>query len=112
MGRLSRERRTIAAMITVYCRGVHRLDGKQCAECGALLSYAERRLERCPFEENKPPCAQCPIHCYQPRIREQMKAVMRYAGPRMMFRHPIFALRHWMNGFKKVPPRPQRRTSR
>ena len=105
--RLERERRTIEAMIDVYCQGVHRGPGR-CDDCQGLVSYAERRIERCPFHVDKPPCAKCPIHCYQPRIREQVKQVMRYSGPRMMLRHPLFALRHWLNGFKKTPPRPQK----
>jgi hypothetical protein len=28
---------------------------------------------------------------------------MRYAGPRMLFRHPIMTLRHMIDGRRKVP---------
>jgi hypothetical protein len=104
---LKRERRTIRAMIDVFCRGRHDGAGDSCQDCGELLSYAEKRLEKCPFQEDKPPCARCPIHCYQPARRDQIRAVMRYSGPRMFWRHPIFALRHWLDGFKQAPPHPK-----
>ena len=106
--RLSKERKTIRVMISEYCRGIHRRGRDQCAECGELLAYAEKRLEKCPFQDDKPPCAKCPIHCYQPKRREQIKAVMMYNGPRLIFRHPLFAFRHWLDGFKKTPPHPRR----
>ena len=95
-------------MISDYCRGIHRRRRDQCPECAELLAYAEKRLEKCPFQDTKPPCASCPIHCYQPHRRDQIKAVMRYNGPRMLLRHPLFAFRHWLDGFKKVPPHPRR----
>jgi hypothetical protein len=27
---------------------------------------------------------------------------MRYAGPRMAWRHPLLSLRHWLDGFRKA----------
>jgi YbgA-like uncharacterized protein len=98
------------AMIRVYCHGVHGGGSGECAECSELRAYAGKRLERCPFQEEKPPCAKCPIHCYQPARRDQVKAVMRYAGPRMILRHPLFALRHWLDGFRKAPEHKRHRT--
>ena len=96
------------AMIQVYCRGKHGVEIGECAECAELQAYADKRLEKCPFQDEKPPCADCPIHCYQPARREQVKEVMRYSGPRMLLRHPFFALRHWLDGFRKAPARPGR----
>jgi hypothetical protein len=101
--RLHREQRTMEAMVRLYCEGVHERRSHNCGDCNELLDYARQRLEKCPFQEEKPPCADCPIHCYQPRRREQVKEVMRYAGPRMAMKHPWFALRHWLDGFKKAP---------
>ncbi len=95
-------------MIRVFCRGVHGVEIGECAECAELQAYADKRLEKCPYQDEKPPCLDCPIHCYQPARREQVKAVMRYSGPRMFLRHPIFALRHWLDGFRKAPARPGR----
>lgn len=102
--RLEREWRTVEAMIRLYCRDLHRSDGG-CAECLELMAYAEQRLRKCPFQEEKPPCADCPIHCYQRRRREQIVAVMRHSGPRMFLRHPVLTLRHAIDGYRKVPPR-------
>ena len=90
-------------MIKLYCRGNHGSEGGICTDCHELLSYAEKRLIKCPYGADKPPCNDCPIHCYQPKRREQVKEVMRYSGPRMAMKHPWFALRHWLDGFKKAP---------
>jgi hypothetical protein len=93
--RMTREARTIEAMIGIYCHDHHGTRGLDlCADCAGLLSYAGLRLEKCPFQENKTTCAKCPVHCYKPARREQVRAVMRYAGPRMLFRHPILAFYH------------------
>ena len=67
-----------------YCRGVHGTRGGElCPECEALLEYAKQRRQRCPHGDNKPVCSICRIHCYKPEMRQQMRAVMRYAGPRI-----------------------------
>jgi len=95
--RLSREQQTVAAMLACYCRGVHGSRGPLCESCRALLDYATLRLERCQFGGDKPVCAKCLVHCYQPRMREAMKQVMRYAGPRMLVRHPVLTIRHWID---------------
>src|SRR5512133_3647574 len=86
--RLEREKRTITVMIAMYHRGMHNSD-LLCPDCAALLEYALQRIEKCPFGADKPTCANCAIHCYHPEMREQVRAVMRYAGPRMLLRHPV-----------------------
>jgi hypothetical protein len=91
---LAREKRTLRAMLDIYCRAHHHTRGPLCEECAALADYAVRRLERCPFGAEKTTCAKCPVHCYQPAMRTRIQAVMRYAGPRMFYRHPILALFH------------------
>lgn len=65
-----------------------------CPQCQALLDYAHRRLEHCKFGEDKPSCTRCPVHCYKPAMREQIRQVMRYSGPRMLLHDPIMAIRH------------------
>jgi hypothetical protein len=112
--RMARELRTIDAMIRLYCRDQHRpVDGRGaqalCAECQELLDYARARLERCPFQEDKTTCAKCPVHCYRPAMRERIRVVMRYAGPRMLLRHPLLAVRHLLDGRREKPLRPLRR---
>lgn len=103
--RIDREKRTVRAMAKIYCRGHHSSGHRLCAECQALLDYAEIRLDRCPFQENKTTCANCQVHCYQPAMRERIKEVMRYSGPRMTFRHPVLALFHIKDGRKKAAGR-------
>lgn len=101
--RMKRERKTIEAMIRLHCHDQH--DGKEalCTDCSALLDYALYRLDKCPFQENKTTCANCPVHCYKPEMREQVRIVMRYAGPRMLHRHPILTLFHFIDGRRKEP---------
>ena len=65
-----------------------------CPQCQALLDYAHKRLEHCKFGENKPSCTRCPVHCYKPAMREQIRQVMRYSGPRMLLHDPVMAIRH------------------
>lgn len=99
--RLAREWKTMTAMVHIYCRGHHELE--LCPECRQLLDYAGLRLERCRFGIAKPTCANCPVHCYERQRRERVKAVMRYAGPRMLWRHPVLSVRHWLDGFRTAP---------
>jgi hypothetical protein len=36
-------------------------------------------------------------------MRETVRAVMRYAGPRMIWRHPVLALAHVRHGRRPAP---------
>jgi predicted amidophosphoribosyltransferase len=101
---LEREKTTVAAMVRLWCRNHHH-GGGLCPECGALLKYSLDRLERCPFGDDKPTCKACPVHCYQRERREEMREVMRYAGPRMLWRHPILSILHLWDGRKPEKPR-------
>jgi len=104
---MRREARTVRVMLDMYCRHNHtagktggtKLDsGRLCADCQALWNYIEERLSRCPFRDDKPTCLACKVHCYRPSMREQVKAVMRFAGPRMALRHPVLSLFHFLDG--------------
>ncbi len=101
--RLGREWKTMSAMVGIYCRDNHGCSQGLCEECQKFLDYARVRLERCRFGEDKPTCAKCPVHCYQRERREQARVIMRYAGPRMIWQHPILSWRHWLDGFRKAP---------
>ncbi len=91
--RIEREKETAEQMIRLFCR--HKEHHETiCESCAELIEYAKARLDHCKFGEAKPTCKSCPTHCYKPEMREKMKTVMRYAGPRMLFYHPIAALRH------------------
>lgn len=95
--RLERERHTIRVMIEIFCRGNHGSRHNLCVDCQMLHDYAMQRIHRCPYGEDKPTCAKCPIHCYRPDMREKVRRVMRYAGPRMIFSHPILTIMHYVD---------------
>jgi predicted amidophosphoribosyltransferase len=97
---VQQEIKTVKRMIDLYCRGHHGSKGNLCNECRALFDGITKRLERCPLRKNKPFCSKCPVHCYQPDKREKIKAVMKYSGPMMVYRHPILVIRYFMK--KKV----------
>lgn len=98
-----REKRTVAAMIHMYCAGHHGVG--LCADCAALRDYAARRIEHCVFGPDKPVCSRCPVHCYRPGMRDRIRQVMRYAGPRMLLRHPAMALGHLLHKLRAVSRR-------
>lgn len=90
-----KERELIPVMIRAYCHAKHGTKGKVvCEECRALTEYALFRLDKCPFKVNKKFCSFCKIHCYKPDMREKIKDVMKFAGPRMLPTHPVFAFKH------------------
>jgi hypothetical protein len=107
--RLKRERRTIHAMMTIYCRDNHGTRQDFCPDCEALYEYAMQRLDRCVFQDEKPTCVNCAIHCYKKDMREKVRVVMRYAGPKMLVKHPILALWHLIDGRRSTPEVPNRR---
>jgi hypothetical protein len=96
----AREKRTVAAMIGLYCRARHSGGRQPCAACGRLLEYALRRVERCRLGPRKPVCSKCRVHCYAPGPREAIRRVMRFAGPRMLLAHPLLALLHLADAWR------------
>jgi len=102
--RIERENKTAAVMISLYCRKHHSID-KLCSDCEQLKKYAAERLKKCPFQESKPTCGKCAVHCYKPDMRERIREVMRYSGPRMFFSHPIMAIQHFIDSRRKTPRR-------
>ena len=91
----ARESRVVHEMIALYCRGIHHTaKGSLCPECEALDAYAQKRIARCPFMRTKTFCSMCSVHCYAPKRQEEIRQVMRYADPRILFRHPVMCLHH------------------
>jgi len=103
-----RELKTIEIMVRMYC---HRHHGQAplCADCAELFDYATRRLQRCVFGDAKPNCAKCVVHCYNADMRERIRVVMRWAGPRMLLRHPILGIRHLLADRRPTPTLPAKR---
>ncbi len=95
-----REKRIVTEMIRLYCRKNHH-SKTLCAECKALAEYASQRSDKCPFMETKTFCSNCKVHCYKPEMREKIRAVMRFSGPRMIFYHPVMAVRHVIEARKE-----------
>ena len=96
-----REKHTVALMIRLYCKKKHGTKKILCPECEALTEYAMMRSDKCPFMETKTFCSNCRVHCYKPEMREKIREVMRFSGPRMIFSHPIMAVRHVIESKKE-----------
>jgi hypothetical protein len=101
--RIRQEQRTLDAMLDIYCRDRHGSHGALCPDCARLQDYGHRRLETCPFQEQKPVCNRCEVHCYSQTMRKRVGEVMRYAGPRMPWRHPWLSLLHGLDKLRAVP---------
>lgn len=98
--RMVREHKTIEAMALMYCSAHHKTNTNICHECAGILNYAKLRLDRCPFGEKKMACAKCAIHCYSPLMRAKIIEIMKFAGKRMILKHPMLALLHGMDSVK------------
>lgn len=101
----------VSEMIALWCRAHHAgasrgahpvivsVSGRDialCPACSELQGYALSRISHCPHMGTKTFCSVCPTHCYKPSMREEIREVMRWSGPRMLFHRPILAMRHAM----------------
>ena len=95
--RILSERKVLETMVSMYCRGNHGGD-TMCPECRELMEYAFLRLDECPYRKESPSaCKDCPTPCYDDDMRQRIRQVMRYSGPRMLFTHPILTIGHMRN---------------
>ena len=93
--KIQKEKETVEKMINLYCEKKHSTSkGALCPECQKLLEYSHQRLEQCQYQENKPTCRKCPVHCYRPTMRKEVRRVMRFSGPRLALRAPMDWIRH------------------
>ncbi|OFX85647.1 MAG: hypothetical protein A2W99_06320 [Bacteroidetes bacterium GWF2_33_16] len=97
--RLEREKRLINLMVKRFCDDKHNQNAL-CLDCSDLLEYAHNRLLACPFAEDKPVCSKCTIHCYNTNYRKQIIEVMRYSGPKMLFKNPIDTFLYFWDKYK------------
>ena len=94
------EKEIVSKMIAIYCRAHHKearhgcAKAELCPECRDLETYAKIRSDKCPFMETKTFCSNCKVHCYKPEMREKIRQVMRFSGPRMLLHDPVNAIRH------------------
>ena len=98
---LAVELETIIAMTSIYCGDHH--SQAECQSCAEFIEHAKQKLDRCVYGDKKPACKKCPIHCYKPDKREQARIIMRYSGPKMLFKHPLLAIKHLIKATKKFP---------
>jgi len=91
----SLESQTVNKMIQIYCQAMHGSKKNQlCSECQELSDYAAERINKCPFKDKKPVCSVCPVHCYKPAMRDRIRQVMGYSGPKMIYKSPVLAIRY------------------
>jgi hypothetical protein len=87
--------RLLTLFTRVYCRDHHMPQGYPlCPECRDLLRYARQRRQRCPLDP-KPVCKKCPVHCYKPVHRQQVRKIMRYSGMTLVKRGRLDLLWHY-----------------
>lgn len=91
--RIEEEKKVVEQMIRLYSQKKEG-NGELCQNCHELLDNAHSRLDRCRYGEEKPTCKKCPVHCYRPDMKEKIRVVMRWSGPRMMLYHPVAAIKH------------------
>lgn len=111
--------RTLADFVSIYCDGHHKdrdraplesdavelgVYGRKklvlCEECAEHLRYAEKRRAYCP-KDPKPFCAHCDTHCYKSDERTWQQGMMRYSGPRSVWRgHAIDGVKHALEARK------------
>lgn len=95
------EMELVSQMIRLYCRKQHGTKTELCPNCRELEEYAALRSRKCPFMETKTFCSNCRVHCYKPEMREKIREVMRFSGPRMVTCHPVMVLRHVVESRKE-----------
>jgi hypothetical protein len=94
---LAKEQEIIDLMIGIHCKGKHERGGAAlCPACTQLQEYTVLKNEQCPFllTRTKTFCQFCSVHCYSDEQREAIIVAMRYAGPRMLWHRPVYALKH------------------
>lgn len=100
---INNEKKTVRAMIGIYCKSHHGTNKNNlCESCSNLLEYALKRIDKCVFGFDKPSCEKCPVHCYKKKYRDEIKTIMRYAGPRMIYKHPILAIKHMIKNRRSI----------
>ena len=107
--RSDKDRKTLEATARIYCHAHHertKQDGTGlCPECRACVEATLARTQACPFGHTGN-CQDCSIHCQRGEARERIRAIMRYAAPRMALRHPLMTceyLRKKIAGKMRTP---------
>jgi predicted amidophosphoribosyltransferase len=91
--RIEKEKRIMEFMVKLYCHKKEK-NNKLCNSCKDLIEYSKKRLDNCPYGNNKSSCKKCQKHCYKKEYREKIREVMRYSGPRIILYKPLEFIRH------------------
>lgn len=62
-----------------------------------LIMKAFRHAERCPHSFYKTFCHQCPTTCYKSEDLEHIEPIMKYAGRKIMIKHPLIGTKFVIN---------------
>ena len=96
--------KTLEAMAFIFCKDNHdsreRDDAGLCPSCRAAVSATLARTEACP-NGHSGNCQDCPHHCQAGEARVAIREIMRYAAPKMLFRHPVMTMRYLRKKLKK-----------
>lgn len=92
--KINKEKDIVKTMIAMYSKGHDKVPFDENKEMQNLYAYCQLKLSKCPFKDKKKFCSNCTIHCYEITRRNQIKKVMKYSGPRMIFKHPILLIKH------------------
>ncbi len=95
-----REKKVISEMVKLYCRKNHK-KRELCDECKEVLNCSLKRIDNCQFMETKTFCSNCKAPCYSPKMKEKVKQIMKFSGPRILFHHPLLVISHMLSRFKK-----------
>lgn len=93
------EKKILREMIGLYCRKNHKTK-TLCPDCARLEAYALERIEKCPFRKTKTFCSSCKVHCYRKEMRQEIRKVMAFSGPRLLLSHPVLVVRHGLETLK------------
>lgn len=98
------EKKTIESMIDIYCKNKHFKKDRttkysRCPICAEMGTYAIHKIDTCKFKSSKPVCSKCSVKCYNSEHRDNIRQVMRYAGPRIILYHPLLLVRY---AYRKV----------
>lgn len=91
--RREKERRLLSCMVAYYCRKNHGNRVRLCPECADVDRFIRQRCH-CPRQEATRLCRSCPAQCGRPELKEKLRRMVRYACPRMLFRHPVTVSRY------------------
>ena len=97
---IEREKKMVDAMVLIYCKDHHKYENALCSKCFELGVYTKSRLENCRYQEKKPFCGRCGLTCYNVQTKDYAESILNYAGPRMMFQHPMLGLHHFLDAFR------------